>query len=94
MSLAVKIWQTGSPEPVDATHDFPDSKQVPRHWFKEDPKYAAELYGLELGIEPGESKRCISVSVLDTGGVMHLFDVDVFRTIEVRVRKSGGGGRS
>jgi hypothetical protein len=76
VNLAVKIWAEDEPKPEGGKAH---NTGAPPNWFKEDPEYAAELYGLERGL--GEYK----VTVLDDDGSTHKFTVKVHQQLVARV---------
>lgn len=83
MILAAKVWTSKEPEP-EGLFNKAMCPAAPPNWFREDPEYAAELFGLELGV--GDH----TVNVLDTAGVHHRYDVSVAREIHARVRCTQG----
>jgi hypothetical protein len=66
--LAVKIWQASSQEPVKVSSEA--------RWFLQEVSKAVQFYALDLGVER------IRLNVRDTNGGLHVFDVELRRTIE------------
>lgn len=80
MSDAAKVWGPGEPEPPDGVLTHLTS--APANWFREEPKYAAELYALERGSRmPSE----YLVHVRDVDGDLHRFMVRAALELVVRV---------
>lgn len=75
--VAVKVWLAGEAEPPDG-HGH--TTKAPPHWFEEDPRYAAELYGLEKG--PGDYR----VRIRDNRGALLEFQVSVGHVPQATVR--------
>jgi len=68
MSTAVKVWARDEPKPEGNVAHYTGA---PPNWFKEEPKYAAELYGLERG------EGAYTINVLDDEGAHYEFKVKV-----------------
>lgn len=83
MSLAMKIW---CPDDEPVPEGLTNLTTAPPNWFREDPEYAAELYGLERGAPKGSVEY--RVHVLDTQGQLHVFQVKVGLQLEANVRKA------
>lgn len=73
----VKIWSHGAAKPdgLFNKHECPDA---PENWFREEPKLAAELFGLELG------KTC-KVYTQDEAGKIKVFQVVVSQQVNAVV---------
>ena len=85
MSTAVKVW--ADDEAIPTADQSTNLRTVPsQNWLKEEPAYAAELYGLERGTGNREAEYL--VNVLDDEGVTHRFLVTVARQITASVRKA------
>jgi hypothetical protein len=87
-ALAAKVWRWSSPEPPDGT--VTDINTRSPQWFLEEPVYAAELYALELHLQPKDrGLEAVRVNVKDTDGVVHVFDVELRKTVEAIVKRVG-----
>lgn len=73
--LAAKVWGEDELEPEGLFNKqrFP---HVPDSWWREEPRYVAELYALERAGEAGRERTKRRVHVIDEGGVKHVFDVE------------------
>jgi hypothetical protein len=84
MSVAVKVWADDEPKPpADQSTNL--STVPSQNWLREEPAYAAELYGLERGA--GHRGAVYRVNVLDNEDVTHHFTVTVAHQITATVRK-------
>lgn len=84
MSLTRKIWLAGNPEPPEGV--LSDLTTTPPNWFRELPRDAAELYGLEIfgsdnrAHQYGPKGKMYDIVVLTENGERKEFSVTV-RTI-------------
>lgn len=78
MATTVHIWASDE-VPPSSLFNRGTCPAAPPHWFREEPAYAAELYGLERG--PGQ----YVIYIIDAEGASHRFDVKVQQTIEALV---------
>jgi len=81
MNTTVKVWASDESRPEG--DKLSNIHSAPPNWFREEPVYAAELYGLEranvaamYGV-PLDGPRDYHVLVLDDQGVTHEFTVRV-----------------
>lgn len=80
MLVTTKIWaeDEAMPEGLFNKTTLPNA---PPNWFREDPVYAAELYGLERGT--GQ----YNLNVLDDEGNIHHFKIEVVRSLTASIQK-------
>lgn len=88
MPTTQKVW---SPDDEAEPEGLSNLKSAPPNWFREEPQYAAELYGLERGnpnhgsVRGGSPSKTYRVHVLDDSGTLHKFNVKVAWTIVAQV---------
>jgi hypothetical protein len=84
--LATKVWALDECEPPGQASS--NLEGVPRHWFREDPAYAAELYALERWgkfMHDGTLTKCEAfIYVLDTRGDTQRFTVHMAWDLAVK----------
>ncbi len=91
MTTAVKVWCPAIENEPDRLFNQETCPEAPPHWFEEEPKDAAELYGLELFMM--DRQRTVwTIHVLDNAGMTHLFRVTVNREIGASVEPLSLGG--
>lgn len=82
MAVCVKVWSPDTEPRPRGLFNKSTCPKAPPHWFKEEPEYAAELFGLE-------TRKSGRVHVLDSDGRLHMFEVEVGVIIDAKVRRLG-----
>lgn len=89
MSRAVKVWASDENRP--SGDKLSNLTTAPKNWFREEPAYVAELYGLERGLiaqmygVPLAGLNEFHVFVEDDLGGTHEFGVKVQHELVARV---------